>query len=65
MNKKVLIIILIIVILIIGIVLITQQIKQPLGKGKVTKPNMTTEDFVSELQNLKSSMDEVGKSLTK
>jgi len=73
MDKKISVILL--VLLMSGAVIISGCVKQAEQaeklseekppKDPITKPNVTTEDVVSELQSIRSSMNEVRKSLSK
>lgn len=61
MNKK-----LLILIFLLGVVLINgcnNQIEQ-VQKEEITKPNMTTEQFISELKNVRNSLNEIDKYLS-
>lgn len=68
MNKKTIGLIVIVILLVIAISLLMSKDVQKNDKDSqekmIVKPNITTQEIISELQNIKDSMNEINRSLS-
>ncbi len=68
MNKKTVGLIVIVIILVIGVSIFmskdVQKNDRVSQEKTIVKPNITTQEIISELQKIKSSMNEVNQSLS-